>query len=772
MSRIGTWTARESALAIVAIACVLLLHGAVPFFMTPTLGQAVWTSGFAQSFAKGPLLSIYAHDFGLPKPAPMAFGFAGAWPASWLIRLGLHPSDAYAGMAAFWLMLAFCSAYRISRSCGVTRSVSVLSAVTWMSMPVIWAHAGYSMLSLGIGLLPFYFLATLNLFQLESASGAISAALFYFTAAFIAVFMDGYTFVMFATGSSFLFCYILLTDIAKRRSLLMIALPVHIASFALAYLAFITYVGKYSFEPSPLDFFRAFGLDLSFAVIPTKGIHWLLDLLGLSAVRTNELYFGDNSVWVTTFSLPIIFAGLFAWWQARRHRSLATGFIVVALLGFYMALGPSLKINSTKPEDIQVTHPREQSAMMPAELALGSTGNAWVSETLPGFKSMRASYRWSALGVFALWAVVVIWSGSFGESYRIPVVTLLLITVLNIPNVPSRFRSFMDNRMQFIQMDEDLSDKFRHKVGQDEIVAFAPWGNDFIANYLAPTVGFRTFNIGGDKNLIEAQSNWPSAMLSLGGDLDVGKIPEIIKMLLNGNAGVVVVPYFHMLWSPHLWPCVDQTNATLTEESKEGWRIPGFYCPEQRRTALRPVIEKIEELPYVEVADDNLFATVRLRPAFAQESGRQALLDAVLGNIRFPIVFGSELKESPFILKEGWYRLEEHHVWSRSASILVLPVPRDCDVRQCLAVLHFNVFGASVQRPVSVTFKSEFQGGVWNKTIISTTEVNNRLSVPLDGTKGYTEISVIVPDATSPFELTGSPDRNTLGIGLLRADLL
>jgi len=769
----GNSTAPERAFAIVALACVLLFHGAIPFLMTPTLGQAVWTSGFAQSFANGPLFTIYAHDFGLPKPAAIAFGLAGAWPESWLIRLGLHPSDAYAGMATFWLTLAFCSAYRLSRLSGATRSVAVLGALTWMGMPVIWGHAGYSMLSFGIGLLPFYFLSALFLFKLNYMSRAVSAALLYIIAVFISVFMDGYSFMMFATGSSFLFCYYLLTDTARHRILLLIVLPVHIASFALAYLAFTTYIGKSSFEPSGLDFFRGWGLDLSFAVIPSKNILWLPDILRLSVNRTSDLYFGDTSVWTTTFSLPIIVFALFAWWKIHWRRSLATGFMVIASVGFFMSLGPSLKINSTKPEDIQLAHPREQSAMMPAKFALGPTGSASISETLPGFKSMRASYRWSALGVFAMWAVVIIWSGSFRNIYRMPVVILSVIATFNIPHIPERFRSLMDNRALFIQISEDLTEKLRNRVRQGEKVAFVPWGNDFIVNYLAPAVGVRTFNIGGDKNLFEAQSNWPSAMLALGGDLGINKISYITKILFDGNADAVVVPYFHMLWSPYLWPCVDQTTAAVTEEMKEFWNhVPGFYCPDQRRIALRPVIEKLKNLPYVEVTDDNLFASIRLRPEFVGETNRQALLNAVFRDVRFPIEFGSGLGESDFILKEGWHSLEQHNVWSKSASSLVLPVPGQCGIRQCLAVLHFYVFGASEKRPVAITFQSETRVASWKETIVSTTEADNKILVPLAGEEDYQEIAIKVPDATSPRELIGSPDERTLGIGLFRADLL
>ena len=59
---------------VLALAFTLLLHGAVPFWGTPTLGQAVWTTGFSHSFVNHGLLP-YAYDFGAPARAFFAFGF-------------------------------------------------------------------------------------------------------------------------------------------------------------------------------------------------------------------------------------------------------------------------------------------------------------------------------------------------------------------------------------------------------------------------------------------------------------------------------------------------------------------------------------------------------------------------------------------------------------------------------------------------------------------------------------------------------------------------
>ncbi len=97
----------------------------------------------------------------------------------------------------------------------------------------------------------------------------------------------------------------------------------------------------------------------------------------------------------------------------------------------------------------------------------------------------------------------------------------------------------------------------------------------FFANYLAPTAGFRAYNIGGDKNLIDAQKHWPAEMLASGGaTLDAKKISAGVKMLTDGTADVLVLPYFDMLWAAQ---------------------------------------------PGLEVVDSSLFATVRL----AQSSSRQ-----------------------------------------------------------------------------------------------------------------------------------------------------
>jgi len=751
-----SWRIHEVILAVLAFLGVLFVNRAIPFLILPIPWLVFWTTGFSQCMANGALFDFFAHDFGIPKPASIAFGLAGAWPTSLLIRLGLHPADAYAGMTAFWLGIAMFSAYRIARRfLGGTRLIALFGSVIWMTMPIIWAHGEYGMLSLGIALLSFYFLTAFRLFDVKEDRVAPSSIALYFVAAIVSVFMDGYTFMMFAVGASFLLFYSLLTRPEIRSTLVKVAVPIHVCSFALAYVLYAIYIGKLNFKPDTIDFFRGWGLDLAFTVIPTKGMLWLPDLLGMGAARTDMLYFGDHSVWETTFALPVILLGLLAWTRVRHKTKIATGVLLVAVFAFYMALGPSLKINSTKPEALQLSRPGHQSCLMAPEYAIAPTGNAWISQKLPGFNVMRASYRWSALGIFALWVLIVLcMSGAGRKEVRIWLAGGLVLALLNLPHFERTWRSGVLSRMMFQRIDLELVAELGKTIHPGEKVVFLPWRNDFLANYVAPKAGFRTFNIGGDKNLAAARPFWPSEMRVLGPDskLEPYNIMSSLKMLINDAADVIVFPYINMHSAASRWPSADETSDAVKK--------------------LQPTITALRALPYLDVTETNLFAVVRLRPEFTGPADRPALLSSIIGDIRYPIVVGGGFAEAPYVLQEGWHSVEPKHVWSKSEAKLLLPVPKDCDTATCGLKLFFWVFGASPSRPVDVVFSSGEPGWAWSEKITATSGGIMGLSIPLAGAKDVRSITISVPDATSPQLLKVSRDKRTLGIALQRIELI
>ncbi len=363
----------------------------------PTLGQAVAMMGFSESFASDSILTIYSHYFGHPTPAALVMGLPVAYPAEFLIRGGMHAADAYAAMAAVWLSLAFVGAFLFARLFGAKAEFSALMALLWMSMPVVWAHASYSSLSFGIALMPLYLFLACRIFAIpEGAAGKAGTVhyLLFVVACITSAFMDGYSFMMFAVAASFIGVYAFIRSRRLRRHLLVSALPVHLAGFGFAALLYVSYVGGSLFEPAVLDHFRGWGVDLTFLAAPTQGMQWLWDGLHLSVPRSADQFFGDASVWQTTFSLPLIVVGLVSWWRLRSRSRLAHAFVILAVLGLWLAMGPSVKIDSTKPEPMGV--------LMPANLAIAPTGNAFLDENIPGFNDMRATYRWSALMIFSL----------------------------------------------------------------------------------------------------------------------------------------------------------------------------------------------------------------------------------------------------------------------------------------------------------------------------------------------------------------------------------
>lgn len=757
------------------VSAVLVLHGALPFVAMPTLGQAVWTMGFSQSFVNQSLLSIHALNFGAPAPAFIAFGLAGAYPSAVFMALGLHPADAYSAMVALWLGLGCFGAWRVALNAGASTSVAAVATLLWMSLPVVWAHAGYSMVSLGMALLPFYFWAALRLFRSPSrqwAEASRSAAL-YLAACIISVFMDGYTFVMFAVGATLLAAHACLRSAELRRYLFAFALPVHIAAFALAYSLYSAYIGKSQFDASPLDFFRGWGVDLTFLAIPTKGGLWLCDVLGLSVPRSTREHFGDASVWQTTFLFPLMAVGLVAWLRTRRRSPVATAFLVIALVGTYLSMGPSLKLNSIRSAGIQLS--AQVNGSMPAEAAIGPTGSAWLSENVPGFKNMRASYRWLALGALGFWLLVVLLLSDLEATRQYSwlwSISVLLIA-LNLPHLVRKTRESVALRDNFLQLDRSLLGDLGSSLRPGERVAFLPYGNDFLANYLAARTGVRAYNVGGDKNLATAMEHWPQTMLQFRANQVDGAFAErVLLFLARGEVDAIVLPYFDLLWSAHLWPCKAEVLRTSTVDLASVFGGIEWQCPSEVRAGLAPAVAVLTRSPYLSVEARDLYAVIRLAPGLPSQASAGELAPRIRrAKIDYPIRFEARSPELVWVLHEGWNDLETAHVWSTAHAALDLPVPQACSQRECVAAAKFGVFGASQTRPVAVTFRSMDEAHTWSARFAadgSTQEVR----IPLPKDAPGLRVAIDVPEATSPNTLTGSVDGRVLGVSLTSIELV
>jgi hypothetical protein len=595
---------------IVLLAAIAAIYGSIPFYSAPVMGQLVWVSSFAQSFANDGWFTVFSHNFGYPKAAPIAFGLPGALVEGALLRVTtLSAANAYSFMTVGYLALAGWGAIRCAQRIGLSYRAAVFAAVVWLTMPMVWAHAVYSMLSIGIALLPFYLNQALRVCRIDNTHvSTVAGNAFSFAAtAVLSVFMDGYTFVMFALATFILLAVEGLADRVRLRSVAVVSLPICIVGFAVAYLLYVTFLGFPLFTPYPLDFFRGWGVDVTMLVFPTKGLFWFWDQFGMGLDRNDQFYYGDASVWTTTFSLFLGLFGCLGFFVARRQK-IAVAFLAIAIIGTYLSLGPSLKVHSLRPQaDIVAGN---FSPLMPATNAVMSTGSAYLSEYAPGFKNMRASYRWLALGLLGLWALFAMLIGELERRKHTgwAFVLIVLTVVCNLPKPhvmasqsvvnPStarvKLRAPHHWQESLRDVNETLVASFKRQIRPGSVIAFVPQGNDFLAAYLAAEANAKTYNAGGDKNVEIAKSGWPADIQALFAS-DPGHLGAAIEQTLKAHdADYVVLPFVDLLWDAHEWP-------------------PAGASVEAAKARFASVLDQLRADPKFVVVRDQYFATVALR---------------------------------------------------------------------------------------------------------------------------------------------------------------
>jgi hypothetical protein len=651
-----------AATAIPLLAVIFVINGTVPGLLVPTTAQAFWTTGFAQSFINDGF-SIYAHNIGAPEPAAIAFGLSGALVTSVFLKLGLSAADAYSAAFALWLTVAFWGAYKLTRKLGGEAIVSLLSATIWCTMPVVWFHHGYSMLALGFALLPFYYYCSVRV--LDDPTSLSDFALFLL-ACLIAVFMDGYTYMMFAVATGFS----LLFSLIQRRDESLIKTALKCCSIAVGFLTsyalYAVYVGQAEFIPSPIDFFRGWGANLEFFFVATKGVMFLPDLIGLSDARTAPEYFGDSSVFKSSFSAAIILVAIYIAATNKADKRALALFGLIAMFGFYMSLGPSVKLLTHRPDGMD--------QLMPKSFGLLPTGNAWMSEYLPGFKNMRASYRWLGLGVFGCWAILAMMLSSKSRPAMQKLIVLLVVAAFNIP-AAGVIRGYHEARAD-VQSRETLVEELASVVKKGETVAFLPYRNDFFVNYLASRLNIRTFNIGGDKNLESAREYWPETMRRFSqNEIDPDFISNVRAVLENEDANAVAITYIDLLATAHSPPL----KYVFKDE-------------------LLAIAKQLDDDPRLSVSYIDHFAIVRLKPGLkgmgeawvAQSYDPRRDREPIKLEKGSAVSFTAGTLDPKFMLHRGWSGLEPTGIWStRKVSNVLLELPKQQDLNLRIEITPF-----------------------------------------------------------------------------------
>jgi hypothetical protein len=720
------------------------------------MGQALWTMGYAKSLSNSGFFSIYAYDIGIPKPAAIAFGLSAALPISWFIRFGMLPEAAYSLVFSIWLAIAFWGCYRFSRLFNTDQYVAALFSMLWLITPIVTKHSGYSMLMLGIALIPFYCWTAYRFIILKTINWleSISSGGLFFLSAIVAIFMDGYTYIMFAVAAAGMMIFSLFYS-EKKLEFVYKKVPLLMFSFAVSYFLYTIFIGKSAYQPETLDFFRAWGVDVSFLIIPTKGIFWLFDLLGVSDKRLASEYFGDASVWNTSFLLPFFLVGIVGWYSHNKKYKLVNYFLLIGLFSVYMALGPSLKVGSIKPSNYDALNTLANTMLMPKEYAIAETGNSFFSEHLPGFNVMRASYRWLALGIFCFWCMTIIAVRNSSKIVKYSIVIIMI--VLYIPHIENNWQYGRANFYSVGNVNDTMVSELKIDIPKSSIVAFIPWNNDFFANYLAPISGFKTLNIGGDKNLDEARKHWPEVMNNLQGSLSEDKVPYMVQLLLDNNVDYIIVPYVNMLWSAHYWLCPSQTLLTLNDEMKASLTNDlHLLCPDVLKNDLRGVIQTLKEIPFLDISDRTFYAAVSI--------DRSKLDKYMLAHQNgYPLQIRQDNYALNKVLKSGWYYAENGHVWSKSKAELELNI---ISKKNGVFNIKYGAFITDKNNPVTVIFSTQINGRKIEVKKVITNSNSVMTSIPIDTNLNSQVVNLTVINAKSPLEAGVSLDSRVLGISL------
>lgn len=580
-------------------AYLLALHGQLPGLLRDSsqryveLGKIECGESYVEVLTTGSCPGV-----GLPVGAPLGNGAPITILEVLVARLpGVTAVGALTAVAVALMAASVAGAIAFFMRTGSGRWLSLALTAAYLGSLALLGLVNFGSTFWSIAALPATLWVWLVAFSAIERAGwapraAIAVGLVLLTATMIMT--DGYG-AMFALAALGVLATVHLIGKKSRRTGLIELGALAFASIG-GYLMFRAAPGsKSGWVTSDVALFRSMGADLVTFFVPGSQ-SWWGNMLGWAPPA--DLWGDGTNVAYNFIGFALVASSIVGAVFAIKARHASAVWLAVGLVAFMLALGPSLKVAAVRgPLEPPITY---QSYLMPRADATLDLPSAFAYKYVPGMSMLRATYRWHALG--RLSALVLAGYALSRLAEREPrrraiaasAIVATLIVVEASPNPLDVISGNADHAQTFDAFTRDVATPLSAVISAGDRVILAPGAvgaNDYRAWYLAETGDYLTYNVGGDKALSYASSNWPEGVSELIRGQE-GFADNAVLVLENGTADEVVIPFFDLRWDLDSWP----TGAQ--------WSEPGQAATEDALADGRLNVDVYEYFAVVTLASD------------------------------------------------------------------------------------------------------------------------------------------------------------------------
>lgn len=569
---------------------VLSMYGFVPGSSQVPL-TALSGTGAIQCLHNQGIASMWTWcmSLGLPIGAPRMTGLPQVY-AGWLLTYvpGIDAWVAHQLSNAAFVAVAFIASYALLRRWGAPRWIAVVTTTSYLTAINLLFLNGFEYTFLGYILLPAYVYAALKILDSMSAGRWMRAVLASFGLSLFMVFTEGYSF--FGAGlviACLVVAWAFRTVRGSRLRQALAGVAMWAAGAGGASLLYVIWLPNGAFETSvSLETFGLYGVDVTSLFSPGETMLYPkllgielppIELWGVAGVIEAN-YLGYASLALALGFLVV--SGV----RARRPRTEQTetasnvtgssagelfAVAVAGVIALVLSFGPVLKVGQTVPG---------------LAAAVFELPTAWAYANVPGMTEMRAVNRWLVvtrwcLIMLAAGGLTMLWRDWRGASApRAVAVVLAALTVVEIAPDISReqsLRALSVERVVYLRY--GIVAEAHDLIKEGETVLMLPSGNDFLANYLVPMVGARSYNVGVDKNYALAVSRWPKPVLAAR-DAYGPKAANALCHALASDVDAIVLPYMSPYYGPLLFGNDPSSEAKRKGVALQLAKDPRFHA--------------------------------------------------------------------------------------------------------------------------------------------------------------------------------------------------